>query len=196
MSILSQLKPAKGSRHKKHRLGRGKSCGYGGTSTKGHKGQKARSGYSLAKGFEGGQMSLIRRLPKFGFTNNQFKTKYEVVNISELNRFDLEVSPEIFYKSGMVKKQSLVKVLGNGKLEKKLKVIAHKFSRSASKAIKDAGGQVIIQKPLTSHSTQKKTENNSSPPPPPHDESQQVKDNYRDDSSNENDNTKNTNKTN
>ena len=162
MSILSQLKPAKGSRHHKRRLGRGKSSGHGGTSTKGHKGQKARSGFRLGKGFEGGQMSLLRRLPKFGFTNAQFQTKYETINLSELNAFDSEVSPERLYQSGLVKKRSLIKILGKGNLNKSLKVTAHKFSQSAGQAIEKAGGQVIVVQNVGHPPTEMKSDNNSS----------------------------------
>lgn len=144
MSVLSALKPASGSRHKKHRLGRGKGSGKGGTSTKGHKGQKARSGYKAPKGFEGGGMPLIRRLPKFGFSNRRFQTCYAVLNVCSLNRFDEEVNPRILYQSGLIKKNALVKILGKGELKKALKVQAHKFSAEALKAIKKAGGQVLI----------------------------------------------------
>ncbi len=144
MSVLSALKPAPGSRHKKHRLGRGKGSGKGGTSTKGHKGQKARSGYKAPKGFEGGGMPLIRRLPKFGFSNRRFQTRYEILNVGHLNRFDGEVNPQVLYQSGMIKKKALVKILGKGELKKALKVQAHKFSAEALKAIQKARGQALV----------------------------------------------------
>ena len=144
MSLLSELSPVRGSRHKMKRLGRGKGCGHGGTSTKGHKGQKARSGHKPLRGFEGGQMPLVRRLPKFGFTNAKFKTIYDVVNLSDLNRFDSEVNPEILRQAGLVHKTSLVKILGKGKLKKALQVQAHRFSQSALEAIKKAGGKASV----------------------------------------------------
>lgn len=144
MSLLSELSPLRGSRHKMKRLGRGKGSGHGGTSTKGHKGQKARSGHKPLRGFEGGQMPLVRRLPKFGFTNAKFKTTYDVINLSDLNRFDSEVSPEILSQAGLVGKRSLVKILGTGKIKKAINVKAHRFSQSALEAIKKAGGQTTV----------------------------------------------------
>ena len=142
MSLLNQLSAFPKSSHKIKRLGRGKSSGHGGTSTKGHKGQRARSGFGLLRGFEGGQMPLVRLLPKFGFTNARFKTKYNIINVSDLNRFDSEVDPSILYKEGLVKKNALVKILAQGKLKKSLKVKAHCFSKKATEVIKKAGGQV------------------------------------------------------
>lgn len=144
MSLLSQLQSFPGSRHKEKRLGRGKSSGHGGTSTKGHKGQRARSGFGLLRGFEGGQMPLVRLLPKFGFTNNRFKTKYVVLNLSDLKAFETEVNPTVLYEAGRAGKKSLIKILGEGKLNKPLKVKAHKFSKKAVEIIKKAGGQVEV----------------------------------------------------
>ena len=144
MSLLSQLQSFPGSRHKEKRLGRGKSSGHGGTSTKGHKGQRARSGFGLLRGFEGGQMPLVRLLPKFGFTNNRFKTKYTVLNLSDLNSFESEVNPSVLYEAGLAGKKSLIKILGQGKLDKPLKVKAHKFSKKAVEVLKKAGGQVEV----------------------------------------------------
>ena len=144
MSLLSQLQSFPGSRHKEKRLGRGKSSGHGGTSTKGHKGQRARSGFGLLRGFEGGQMPLVRLLPKFGFTNNRFKTKYVVLNLSDLNAFESEVNPTVLYKMGLAGKKSLIKILGQGNLDKPLKVKAHKFSKKAVEMIKKAGGQAEV----------------------------------------------------
>ena len=141
MNLLSELSPARGSRHKIKRLGRGKGSGHGGTSTKGHKGQKARSGHKPLRGFEGGQMPLVRRLPKFGFTNAQFKTHYDIVNLSDLNQFDSEVNPEILRQAGLVGKNALVKILGKGELKKALNVKSHRFSQSALESIKKAGGK-------------------------------------------------------
>ena len=144
MSLLNQLSAFPKSHHKMKRLGRGKSSGHGGTSTKGHKGQRARSGFGLLRGFEGGQMPLVRLLPKFGFTNARFKKKYDVINVSYLNRFDSEVDPFVLYKAGVVKKNALVKILAQGELKKSLKVKAHWFSKKAAEVIKKAGGQAEL----------------------------------------------------
>ena len=131
---LNTLKINEGSKKIAKRVGRGTSSGMGKTSGKGHKGQKARSGYSRKAGFEGGQLPLYRRLPKRGFSNANFKVEYAVINLSDLNRFDNDtvVTPELLKETGIVKKQlSGIKVLGNGVLEKKLTVKAHKFSMTA-----------------------------------------------------------------
>ncbi len=140
--VLSCLSSFPHSRHKKKRLGRGRSSGWGGTSTKGHKGQKSRSGFGLLRGFEGGQMPLVRRLPKFGFTNKRFKTKRDIINLSDLNRFDSEVDPAVLSKAGMAKHP--VKILAKGELKKPLTVKAHCFSKKAVQLIKKAGGKVEI----------------------------------------------------
>ena len=131
-----------GERHKSKRLGRGKGSGHGGTSTKGHKGQRARSGFGLLRGFEGGQMPLVRLLPKFGFTNARFKTRYNTINLSDLNKFSSDVNPTSLYEAGLISKGALVKVLGEGKIDKALKVQAHRFSQKAAQMIKDVGGTV------------------------------------------------------
>ena len=144
MSILNQLAAFPKSRHKVKRLGRGRSSGHGGTSTKGHKGQRARSGFGLLRGFEGGQMPLVRLLPKFGFTNARFKTKYNIINVSSLNCFDSTVDPSVLYKAGLVKKNALVKVLAHGELKKPLTVKAHQFSKKATELIKKVGGKVEL----------------------------------------------------
>ena len=144
MSLLSQLKPYPGSKKQKKRVGRGKGSGKGGTSTRGHKGQRARKSGNLPAGFEGGAMPLARRLPKYGFTNAPFKTTYEIVNLSQLNNLSGEVSPEQLAKKGWVKKNKKVKILGQGELSKALQVKAHKFSKKAKEEIEKAGGQVHI----------------------------------------------------
>lgn len=144
MSLLSELKPA--HRKKSKRLGRGKGSGKGGTSTKGHKGQKARSGFRLKKGFEGGQMPLVRRLPKFGFSNHPFKKTYTPIQLEQLNEFDKEVKIEDFVKRKWVKKNGLVKILAQGKIEKSLKVEAHHASQKAKAEIEKQGGQIILIK--------------------------------------------------
>ena len=139
---LNNLKPKKGARHAKKRLGRGPGSGHGKTSGRGEKGQKSRSGFSRSLGFEGGQMPLHRRLPKRGFTNI-FKKDYAVVNVSDLERFDngATVDEAALRQAGLVKgRNDGVKVLGNGKLSKKLTVSATKFSESAKKSIEAAGG--------------------------------------------------------
>jgi large subunit ribosomal protein L15 len=141
---LSNLKPKKGARHAKKRVGRGPGSGHGKTSGRGEKGQKSRSGFSRQPGFEGGQMPLHRRLPKRGFTNI-FKTDYAVVNLSDLERFDngATVDETALRQAGLVKGQhDGIKVLGNGKLSKKLTVAATKFSATAKSAIEAAGGTV------------------------------------------------------
>lgn len=144
---LNNLKQALGSKRKPTRVGRGTSSGSGKTSGRGQKGQKSRSGYSRKAGFEGGQLPLFKRIPKRGFSNYEFKTEYAVVNLSDLNTFDegVVVTPELLKTSGMVKKQlSGIKVLGNGKLEKKLTVRAHKFSETAKMKIEEIGGKAEV----------------------------------------------------
>lgn len=139
---LNNLKPKKGARHAKKRVGRGPGSGHGKTSGRGEKGQKSRSGYSGKRGFEGGQMPLHRRLPKRGFTNI-FKTDYAVVNVSDLERFDsgASVDETTLRQAGLVKgSHDGVKVLGDGELSKKLTVSATKFSKSAKEIIEKAGG--------------------------------------------------------
>ena len=139
---LNNLKPKKGARHAKKRVGRGPGSGHGKTSSRGEKGQKSRSGYSRQMGFEGGQMPLHRRLPKRGFTNI-FKKTYAVVNLADLERFDngATVDEAALRSAGIVKgRADGIKVLGNGKLSKKLTVSATKFSETAKASIEAAGG--------------------------------------------------------
>ena len=141
---LNNLKPKKGARHAKKRVGRGPGSGHGKTSSRGEKGQKSRSGYSRQMGFEGGQMPLHRRLPKRGFTNI-FKKTYAVVNLADLERFDngATVDEAALRQAGIVKgRNDGIKVLGNGKLSKKLTVSATKFSETAKASIEAAGGTV------------------------------------------------------
>ena len=143
---LSQLRPAKGSTHTKKRLGRGQGSGWGGTSTRGHKGAKSRSGYSHKVGFEGGQMPLQRRVPKFGF-NNVNRVEYKVVNISDLeaiaSKFNVsDINLDVIRKAGFASKNDLVKILGNGTLTKQLNVTANAFSKSAKAAIEALNGTV------------------------------------------------------
>ncbi len=145
---LSNLKPAKGSTKGRKRIGRGQGSGYGGTATRGHKGQKSRSGYSRKTGFEGGQMPLQRRVPKFGFKNINRK-EYKGINVSTLQELAearklKEIDVEILIEAGLARKNSLVKILGNGELKTKLTVKAHAFSKSAVTAIEALGGTVEI----------------------------------------------------
>ena len=145
---LDNLQPAKGSKHRKKIVGRGVGSGHGRTSTRGSKGQKARSGDGSKKiGFEGGQMSILRRMPKRGF-NNPFRKEYEIINLDKLNKFDAgtEVTPEVLKKAGYVASSKLVKILGDGELGKALTVKAAAFSKSALEKIKSAGGKTEIIK--------------------------------------------------
>jgi large subunit ribosomal protein L15 len=145
---LSNLRPAKGSVKKGKRLGRGQGSGKGGTSTRGHKGAKSRSGYSKKIGFEGGQMPLQRRLPKYGFKNINRK-EYKGINISTLqtlaenNNLEL-IDFEVLVLAGLVSKNHQVKILGKGTLERKLEVHAHAFSKSAVEAIEAKKGTAVI----------------------------------------------------
>ena len=135
---LHTMYPAEGATKTRKRVGRGVGSGLGKTSGRGENGQKSRSGYSHKAGFEGGQLPLFRRLPKRGFSNAKFKTEYAVINLSDLNKFDNDavVTPELLKEMGLVKNQlDGIKVLGNGKLEKKLTVKAHKFSSEAKTQI-------------------------------------------------------------
>ena len=144
MSLLAELSPAKGSNKRRKVLGRGVGSGRGGTSTKGHKGQKARAGGRVRWGFEGGQMPLQRRIPKFGFTNAAFKTTYVIMNLDKLASYGDEVSPELLRDKGVLKMGEKLKILANGKIDKALKVKAHKFSAAAKEAIEKAGGTVEV----------------------------------------------------
>jgi len=146
---LSSLKPAKGSVHKSGKIiGRGQGSGKGGTATRGHKGAKSRSGYSKKIGFEGGQMPLQRRVPKFGFTNIN-RVEYRGINLKDLQALvdkkavKKTVGLEDLVANRLAGKNDLVKILGNGELKEPLKVSAHKFSASARAAIEAAGGEAI-----------------------------------------------------
>ena len=144
---LHTLAPNEGATKERKRLGRGVGSGTGKTSGKGHKGQNARSGGGVRPGFEGGQLPLFRRLPKRGFSNAPFKVRYATINLSDLNRFEdgALVTPEILKEIGLVKNQlDGIKVLGNGTLEKKVIVKAHKFSEVAQKQIEKLGGKAEV----------------------------------------------------
>ena len=144
---LSNLKPAEGATHSEKRIGRGEGSGHGGTSTRGHKGAKSRSGYSRKIGFEGGQMPLQRRLPKFGFTNPN-RVEYKGINLDALQKLvdDKRVSDTItredLVNNGLAGKKELVKILGRGELTAKVNVTAHKFSKTAAAAIEANGGTI------------------------------------------------------
>lgn len=143
---LEELQTPPGANKRVKRVGRGTGSGHGKTSTRGHKGQKARSGGGVRPGFEGGQMPLQRRLPKRGFTNI-FKKEYAIVNIRDLNRFEdgSEISPEVLQNAGLIDSiKDGVKILGDGELEKKLTVRAHKISRQAEDKITARGGRVEV----------------------------------------------------
>ena len=144
---LHDLRPRSGARHRVKRLGCGESSGHGKTSGKGHKGQKARSGGSIRLGFEGGQMPLIRRLPKRGFNNAAFKTSFALVNVEDLEKFDsgTRVTERLLREKGFVNgKCDGVKILGRGELTKDLIVEAGKFSSAARQKIEQAGGSVVV----------------------------------------------------
>ena len=144
---LHELKSAEGSTHRRKVVGRGPGSGHGKTSGRGEKGQKARSGGGVHPWFEGGQTPLFKRLPRRGFNNKRFETKYAIVNVSDLNRFkdgDV-VTPELLKESGLVKKElSGIKILGNGELEKKLTVKANVFTNSAITKIEKLGGTTEV----------------------------------------------------
>jgi large subunit ribosomal protein L15 len=143
---LNDLRPPKGARKKKKRVGRGEGSGHGGTSTKGHKGLKARSGGTISPGFEGGQMPLQRRLPKRGF-KNPFRKEWSIVNLGDLSAFSegAVVDVESLQSSGLVKTVAFgVKILGDGEISRPLTVRAHAFSLSAKKKIEAAGGKAEV----------------------------------------------------
>ena len=144
---LNSLKPAKGATHHDKRIGRGQGSGHGGYSTRGAKGAQSRSGYSRKLGFEGGQMPLQRRLPKFGFTNIE-RIEYKPINLSVLEAVAakkniVDITPEVLVEAGLVSKNDRIKSLGNGTVTKALNVTAHAFSKSAAAAIEGVQGTVV-----------------------------------------------------
>jgi large subunit ribosomal protein L15 len=145
---LNELKPAPGSKRSRKRVGRGNASGWGKTCGRGHKGQKSRSGSSIPAWFEGGQMPLVRRLPKRGPRRTGHKRiEYDVINVETLNLFEdaAVVSPEVLREVGLIKrKNALIKILGDGELEKQLKVQAHRFSKSAIQKIESKGGTAEV----------------------------------------------------
>lgn len=145
MKNLSNLRAPKNANRNRKRVGRGMGSGHGKTSTRGHKGQGSRSGSSLMRGFEGGQMPLHRRLPKRGFTNI-FRTEYTVLNLSRLEELgESELTLDTFIAKGLLdKRNGLLKILGNGEVTKAMTVHAHKFSKSAQEKIEKAGGKAVV----------------------------------------------------
>lgn len=145
---LNNIRPAAGSTHSEKRIGRGQGSGYGGTSTKGHKGQKARAGYSQKIGFEGGQMPLQRRLPKFGF-NNVNRKEYRAINLDTIqNLIDTksisgDITKEVLIENGLASKNEIVKIMGRGELKAGVSISADKFTKSAEDLISKAGGKAI-----------------------------------------------------
>ena len=144
---LNNIQPAKGSTHNSKRIGRGQGTGKGGTSTKGHKGQKARAGYSEKIGFEGGQMPLQRRLPKFGF-NNVNRKEYRAINLDTIQALAdakniTDITKDVLVENGLAKKSEIVKIMGRGELKSGVSISANKFTKSAEEAISKAGGKAI-----------------------------------------------------
>lgn len=144
---LNNIQPASGATHNSKRIGRGQGSGKGGTATKGHKGQKARAGYSQKIGFEGGQMPLQRRLPKFGF-NNISRKEYRGINLDTIQALVdakniTEVTKEVLIENGLSSKNDIVKILGRGELKSAVSISANKFTKSAEEAISKAGGKAI-----------------------------------------------------
>jgi len=143
---LHDLAPSRGAKHKRKRIGRGPGSGHGKTATKGHKGLKARSGGGKRPGFEGGQMPLVRRVPKYGFVN-QFRTEYTIVNLKSLAGLETTepITPQLVMNEGLVRRKGqLIKILAQGEVTKPLVVQAHKFSKSAEAKIQAAGGRAEV----------------------------------------------------
>ncbi|MDX9750678.1 MAG: 50S ribosomal protein L15 [Flavobacteriales bacterium] len=145
---LSRLRPAEGATKKEKRIGRGQGSGRGGTSTKGHKGAQSRSGYSSKRGFEGGQMPLVRRVPKFGF-NNPARVEYKGINLDALQALAdktkaTALDPAVLYANGLIGKNDKLKVLGRGEVSTALQVTAHAFSATAKAALEAKGGSATV----------------------------------------------------
>jgi large subunit ribosomal protein L15 len=159
---LSSLHPPAGSRHKRKRVGRGPGSGLGKTSGRGEKGQKSRSGYSRKRGFEGGQMPLVRRVPKRGF-HNIFRREFAVINVSSIEKLEGDVTPQGLLDAGVISNlRGGLKILGDGELKRAVKVSAHRVSKSAREKIEAAGGSVELLEPAPE--PKKKP---AAPPPPP-----------------------------
>jgi len=151
MKHIGNLQPAPGSKHKDKRIGRGPGSGHGGSATRGTKGHQSRSGYRRKLAFEGGQMPLVRRIPKFGF-NNRNRVEYQVVNLAKIQDFidrgkitSDEIDVDLMFQAGLIgKKGQPVKILGDGNISKPLTIKAHKFSKSAVEKIESVGGKVAL----------------------------------------------------
>lgn len=150
MKHIGNITYAEGAKHKKKRIGRGPGSGHGGTSTQGHKGQKSRSGAKIARYFEGGQMPINRRLPKFGFTN-RFRVEYQILNLDRIQELadkghfpDGKIDIETLMTIGAINKNQLLKILGTGELKSALTIEAHSFSGTAKQKIETAGGTAVI----------------------------------------------------
>ena len=142
---LSKLKPAEGATKREKRIGRGQGSGRGGTATKGHKGQKARSGWSMKRGFEGGQTTLTRRVPKFGFSNPT-RVEYKGINLDAIQALAIEkkltsIDPAVLHANGLIQKKDKLKILGRGEVTGVLNITAHAFSATAKAAIEAKGGK-------------------------------------------------------
>jgi large subunit ribosomal protein L15 len=146
---IEDLRPAEGSKKRPKRIGRGIGSGHGKTSTKGHKGQKARSGGAKGPGFEGGQMPLQRRLPKRGFTNAPFKKEYAVLNLKDVERLGLEeITPDVLKEKGILKDiKNGLKILGDGDIKKPVRIKAHAFSKTAIEKLKAVGASFEVITP-------------------------------------------------
>lgn len=144
MSILENLQPNKGATKRRKIVGRGDGSGWGGTAGKGHKGQKARSGGKVRRGFEGGQTPLIRRMPKVGFTNNFFKTRYQIFSLDMLETWQGDFTVESLRENGWITDNECIKILANGSIKKSVNVQVHKISAKAKQAIESAGGKVEV----------------------------------------------------
>jgi large subunit ribosomal protein L15 len=143
--MLNELRPAKGARKERRRVGRGPGSGHGKTAGRGHKGQKSIAGFSQMKGFEGGQMPLVRRLPKRGFTN-KFRRQYTVINLDQLATLEPpEITLKTLVEKGLIKSEAeLVKILGRGELKTPKVIHGHRFSQAAKKKIESCGGQIVL----------------------------------------------------
>jgi large subunit ribosomal protein L15 len=170
MIRLHNLRPRPGAKHRTKRLGIGESSGHGKTSGKGHKGQKARSGGSIRLGFEGGQMPLIRRLPKRGFNNAAFHKTYAVINLDDLNQFEAgtSINEQMLRESKLVRgKVAGLKILGRGELDRSLTIEADKVSESARAKIEKAGGKVNLKAPRAAHGPRHPAAEAQAEPPAP-----------------------------
>ncbi|NQT95169.1 MAG: 50S ribosomal protein L15 [Candidatus Omnitrophica bacterium] len=177
MAIIDYLVLPKGAKKNKKRRGKGQGSGHGKTACRGHKGQTARGNTKKYKGFEGGQMPLVRRLPKRGFTN-KFKKEYQVVNIRDLKKLSTSssITPGLLYDKGIVKsKRLLIKILGDGSLKKAIEIHAHAFSKVAKKAIEDAGGKAVLVKKTKDKEVEKQKQPQKQPKEQPKEQQKETR---------------------